>query len=212
MDRVGSAEWILPTVVPLPDKALNNVSDRWRLYTTRGNLNKKDEISTLLEGIVEADECYIGGKPRKANRRDDDKPSPRGRETDRLPVIGVVERGGRVVAQPSERVDTVTLTDFLLTNVDTNSLLMTDQYLGYNRMADHMNHATVDHSVQYVDGMVHTNTIEGFWSLLKRALVGAHHRYTVKHALSYIIEACFKYNIRRSVNPFDAFIRATVTA
>ena len=106
----------------------------------------------------------------------------------------------------------MTLTDFLLSNVDTNSLLMTDQFLGYNRMADYMNHATIDHSVQYVDGITHTNTIEGFWSLVKRALIGTHHHYTVKHALSYIIEACFKYNIRRSVNPFDAFMRATVTA
>ena len=60
---------------------------------------------TLLSGIVEADEAYVGGKPRKSNRRDGDRPSTRGRGTDKLPIIGAVERGGKVVAKPSLKVD-----------------------------------------------------------------------------------------------------------
>ena len=64
--------------------------------------------------------------------------------------------------------------------------------------------------MQYVDGLVHTNTIEGFWSLLRRAWFGQHHHYSVKHALSYVIEACYKYNIRRLLNTFDVFIRGTM--
>ena len=61
------------------------------------------EQAELLHGIVEADECYIGGKPRKGNNRDDDKPSKRGRGTSKLPVVGVVERNGRVAAKPAEK-------------------------------------------------------------------------------------------------------------
>ena len=68
----------------------------------------------LLSGIVEADEAYIGGKPKKRNKRDDDDdtPSKRGRGTSKLPVVGVVERGGNVVAEPSLKVDSKTLTAF----------------------------------------------------------------------------------------------------
>lgn len=111
----------------------------------------------FLSGIVEADEAYIGGKPRKPNKGEYDEPAPHGRGTDKLPVIGAVERGGDVVAQPSNSVDGRTLLSFLNRNVDRDSLLVTDQYQAYNR--NRAKHATIDHSVQYVDGIVHTNKV-----------------------------------------------------
>ena len=74
-----------------------------------------------------------------------------------------------------------------------------------------MHHATVDHSVQYVDGITHTNTIEGFWALLKRAWYGQHHHYSKRHTFAYVIEACFKYNVRKVTDPFLPFIQSTVT-
>ena len=163
----------------------------------------------LLSGIVEADEAYVGGKPRKPNRRDDDKPSTRGRGTDKLPIIGAVERGGRVVAKPSLRVDVAALTSFLNT-VDQASLLMTDAWVGYRQMRRHMRHVTVDHSKQYVDGLAHTNTIEGFWSLLKRAWYGTHHHYTDEHSIAYVVESCYKYNARNSENVFEGFLQGAV--
>ena len=165
---------------------------------------------TLLSGIVEADEAYVGGKPRKPNRRDDDKPSTRGRGTDKLPIIGAVERGGRVVAKPSLKVDAVALTSFLNETVDKASLLMTDAWGGYRQMNRHMRHVTVDHSKQYVDGLVHTNTIEGFWALLKRAWYGTHHHYTDKHSIAYVVESCYKYNVRNSENVFEGFLQGAV--
>ena len=169
------------------------------------------ESGDLLTGIVEADETYVGGKPSRGNKRDDDKPAPRGRGTDKLPIIGAVERGGRVVAQPSLRVNAAALTEFLNRNIDADSsLLVTDQFPGYNRMRQYIKHVTVDHSKQYVDGMVHTNTIEGFWALLKRAWYGSHHWYSDAYAVAYTVEACFKYNIRGMANSFDSFIRSTV--
>ena len=164
----------------------------------------------LLSGIVEADEAYVGGKPRKPNRRDDDKPSTRGRGTDKLPIIGAVERGGRVVAKPSLKVDVAALTSFLNETVDKASLLMTDAWGGYRQMSRHMRHVTVDHSKQYVDGLAHTNTIEGFWALLKRAWYGTHHHYTDEHSIAYVVEACYKYNARNSENVFEGFLQGAV--
>ena len=164
----------------------------------------------LLSGIVEADEAYVGGKRRKANKREDDQEGPRGRGTDKLPIIGAVERGGRVVTEPSMKVNAQALTEFLSRNVELDSLLVTDQFRGYNGVGRIMRHVTVDHSVQYVDGIVHTNTIEGFWGLLKRAWYGQHHHYSKVHAISYAIEACYKYNIRNAPNMFENFLRGTV--
>ena len=165
----------------------------------------------LLSGIVEADEAYVGGKPRKPNRRDDDKPSTRGRGTDKLPIIGAVERGGRVVAKPSLKVvDVAALTSFLSETVDQASLLMTDAWVGYRQMRRHMRHVTVDHSKQYVDRLAHTNTIEGFWALLKRAWYGTHHHYTDEHSIAYVVESCYKYNARNSENVFEGFLQGAV--
>ena len=166
----------------------------------------------LLSGIVEADEAYIGGKPRKSNRRDDDKPAKRGRGTDKLPIVGVVERGGRVIAEPSPKVTGSALSAFLQRNLDRGSLLITDAFAAYRRMGDYMRHAVIDHSVQYVDGLVHTNTIEGFWSLLKRAWYGTHHHYSDAYAVAYVVESCYKYNIRRLDDAFGAFLRGAVQA
>lgn len=166
----------------------------------------------LLSGIVEADEAYIGGKPRKGNRRDDDKPAKRGRGTDKLPIVGVVERGGRVVAEPSPRVNAASLSAFLARNIGRGSLLITDAFTGYRRMGEIVRHAVIDHSVQYVDGLVHANTIEGFWSLLKRAWYGTHHHYSNAYAVAYAVEACYKYNGRKAQDAFATFLRGAVAA
>ena len=169
------------------------------------------EERELLTGIVEADEAYVGGKPRKGNKRDDDTPSKRGRGTDKLPVIGVVERGGDVVAEPSRKVDGKTLAAFMERNVaKEGTLLVTDEFAGYNQMGRTMNHAVIQHALQYVDGLIHTNTIEGFWGLLKRAWYGTHHHYSDSCALAYSVEACYKYNNRGNVNVFDSLIRSAV--
>lgn len=165
----------------------------------------------LLSGIVEADEAYIGGKPRKSNKREDDVPAKRGKGTDKLPVIGVVERGGKVVVEPNRTVNAATLGEFLSRNIDMDaSVLMTDGNQSYNPMGRRLPHLVVDHAVQYVDGIIHTNTMEGFWSLLKRAWYGTHHHYTDDYALAYAVEACYKYNHRNSENVFGSFIRAAI--
>ena len=73
-----------------------------------------------------------------------------------------------------------------------------------------MQHLRINHSVEYVDGAIHTNTIEGFWALVKRAITGQHHHYTVEHAEMYLDEATYKYNTRKSETPFEDFMLRAV--
>lgn len=167
----------------------------------------------LLHGIVEADETYIGGKPRRNNKRGQGKQGKRGRGTAKAAVLGVVERRGRVIAQlaaPGE-VSSKGLTKFLSRFVDAaSSLLITDEFPGYLAMGRKMPHIAINHAVEYVNGEVHTNTIEGFWSLVKRAWYGQHHHYSRKYMPLYIAEACYKYNKRSVKEPFGGMLATMV--
>lgn len=170
------------------------------MHRIRTAMAADPEQEKLLHGIVEADETYVGGKPRKANKRDDDTPNKRGRGTKKVPVIGAIERGGRVVAQVAlpHELSAKGIAKFLKRFVDpAGTLLITDEYKGYNRVSETMLHAVIKHADGYSDeGSVHTNTIEGFWSLIKRAWYGSHHHYSRKYMPLYIAETCFKFNRR----------------
>ncbi len=162
----------------------------------------------LLRGIVEADETYVGGKPRKGNKHGGDTPNRRGRGTKKMPVIGAVERGGKVVARMADDLSGKGLLRFIKDTVDANeTLLITDEYRGYMGMRRHVRHAVINHSVSYADGETHTNTIEGFWSLLKRAWYGSHHHYTRHFSPLFIAESNWKYNHRKDEDGFGSFLR-----
>ena len=152
----------------------------------------------VLRGIVEMDETYIGGKPRYKGI------SKRGRGTNKMPVVGAVERDGRVVAEPltKSKTNAFALRDFIIRNVDrANTLLMSDDFRGYRQMRNFVSqHDIINHHYEYVRGDIHTNTIEGFWANLKRAHYGQHHHYTRRYSHLYIGEACFKYNNREAIN------------
>lgn len=167
--------------------------------------SKQDDF---LQGIVEADETYVGGKPRKANKRDDDTPAPRGRGTKKVAVMGAVERGGNVFAKVADGLSGHAMMQFFNKHVDTKgSLVITDEFKAYNGLGEGgYERAVINHAVQYVDGLTHTNTIEGFWGLLKRAWYGQHHHYKRAFMPLYIAESCWKYNKRRHPNAFGAFI------
>ena len=167
------------------------------------------ENIALLKGIVEADETYVGGKPRKSNKRDDnDEPPKRGRGTKKTPVIGAVERGGSVKAQVASDLSGKGVLNFIKRNVNANnSVLITDEYKAYNAVRGLIPHEVIRHSEQYVDGTTHTNTIEGFWSLLKRAWYGSHHHYKRQFTPLFVSEACYKYNHRNIENVFDVFVK-----
>ncbi|MDE2845228.1 MAG: IS1595 family transposase [Gemmatimonadota bacterium] len=162
----------------------------------------------MLAGIIEADETYVGGKPRKSNRKDDDKPNKRGRGTDKTPIIGAVERDGNVVAQVAEDLTGKGILNFIRHAVKTDdSVLITDEYRAYAAVRSLMPHATINHQERYADGPIHTNTIEGFWALLKRAWYGSHHHYRVKFTPLYVSEAAWKYNHRKDGDAFGTFMQ-----
>ena len=109
----------------------------------------------LLHGIVEADETYLGGKPRYP------KPGRTGM-AHQLPIIGAVERDGKVKAEPSPKVTTKLINAFLRRKIDPRSVLVTDMYPVYNEVRDWVRHLGINHSEGYVQDGIHTNTIEGF--------------------------------------------------
>jgi len=172
-----------------------------------------EDQGELLWGIVEMDETYIGGKPRKANFRKNDELSKRGRGTDKLPVIGAVERGGNVIAKvvKGTKLSFQNLKTFVESTVNTKAgFLVTDDYKSYNSMAVVLPHSVVNHSIAYSFHGVHTNTIESFWALLKRAWYGQHHHYSKLKAHLYVAESCYKYNNRKNKNTFKEMIKKMV--
>ena len=157
----------------------------------------------LLKGIVEMDECYIGGKPRKENKKDDDDEnntgSPRGRGTKKTAVVGMVERGGNVKAKSvaKNELNFIDFSKIIRKNINVaESLLVTDEYKAYNRMNKVIPHYSVNHSREYVKGDIHTNTIESFWAILKRGIIGQFHWVSKKYLQNYLYEFEFKYNNR----------------
>ena len=163
--------------------------------------------SALLEGIVEADETYIGGKHKKDYDREADEPRKRGRGTMKDAVIGAVARNGHVVAELIPDIKGETIANFIRDHVDTeNTKLYTDQFAGYNTIGKEMEHETLNRSEQWEAGEMHTNTIEGFWSFVKRAWYGSHHHYSTGYTPLYLAEACYKYNYRNHDDIFGKFV------
>lgn len=142
-----------------------------------------------LNNIVEADETYVGGKHK----------GKRGRgAAGKTPVIGIAERGGEVRAIVSADTKAASIEPFITSNVEKGSQLMTDEYRSYSRISLHgYRHQTVNHSSgQYVWNDVHTNTIEGFWSQLKRSINGTFHSVSPKYLQHYVDEFAYRYNLR----------------
>ena len=192
------------------DLDLNQKTAWYILTRIRAEMaNKTNPI--VLQGIIEADETYIGGKPRKENKKEDREPAKRGRGTSKTAVIGAVERGGQVVAEVAKGLTGRAILEFIQRVVNIKeSELMTDEYYGYNALGNQLKHHVINHQEQYVDGDKHTNTIEGFWSLLKRAWYGSHHHYQTAYTPLYVAERCYLYNNRHRETIFWKFLKETV--
>lgn len=165
------------------------------------------EPETKLGGIVEVDETFIGGKAK--NRHIDRRGLGEGTGgTGKAIVAGAVRRKGNVIARVVENVQASTLVEFIREAVSTKvSLLCTDQWVGYKHLHKDFPHATIDHARgQYVVGAIHTNTIEGFWSLIKRGVVGTFHKVSPKYLPLYVAEFQFRYNNRFNADIFGTAI------
>ena len=179
------------------DLQLNQKTAWFLLMRIRAEMAEKVN-SILLQGIIEADETYIGGKPRKPNKREDFEPAKRGRGTSKTAVIGAVARGGEVVAEVAKGLTGRDILEFIRRVVNVKeSELMTDEYHAYNALGDQLKHHVINHQVQFAEGDKHTNTIEGFWSLLKRAWYGSHHHYQTGYTPLYVAERCYVYCHRK---------------
>ena len=150
-----------------------------------------------LDGEVEVDETFVGGKSK--NKHADKRTGIRGTAGKAI-VVGALERGGDVVAKVVSNTDAATLQGFVRETVSTDvPLLATDEHAGYTGLGKDFTHKFVRHSKgEYVSGNVHTNGIEGFWSQLKRQIVGIHHWVSAKHLDRYVGEASWRFNQRKS--------------
>ncbi|MBV9572178.1 MAG: IS1595 family transposase [Alphaproteobacteria bacterium] len=167
-----------------------------------------DKNFRQLIGIVEVDETYIGGKNK--NRHWDKKTAGiGGQEADKFIVIGACQRKGNVVARVIENTKTETFERFVRAMVsDKCSLLSTDEHSGYRRLSpDYPHHAVRHEAKNYVVGAIHTNSIEGFWSLVKRGIMGTFHKVSRKYLPLYIAEFEWRYNNRNNPDIFAEAIR-----
>ena len=148
----------------------------------------------LLSGVVEVDETWVGGRRSGMGR------AYKGNKT---MVLGALERGGPVRFKVDKRNDRKTLHGFIKTVVDDDAeAIHTDEWPAYRGIADaNTRHETVNHHAdEWVRGDVHTNGVEGVWSLFKRSVVGSYHQLSAKHLPSYLDEMAFRFNNRE--NPY----------
>ena len=156
-----------------------------------------------LIGVVEVDETFGGGesKNRHKDKRGGGKGGGGGIGSGKTPVIGAVSRKGTVVAKVIDNIGAATMVGFVREGVSRRvSLLCTDTFRSYESLRrEGFPHQTVNHAHgQYVYGAVHTNTIEGFWPLLKRGVMGSYHRVSAKYLPLYVAEFAFRYNNRNN--------------
>jgi len=167
----------------------------WRMFKQIRTLLSED---VQLEGdSVEMDETYIGGRRRGSKRG---RPGP---ESHKQCVVGVVERKGRVIAVTADSADRKTLHGIATEKILPSSTVFTDELSAYDGL-DKINgylHRRIQHSAKiYVIGDIHTNTIEGFWSLVKRGIGGVYQQVSKKYLQSYLDEYSYRYNRRDQGN------------
>lgn len=155
-----------------------------------------EQVVEPMQGIVEVDEVFIGGKPRRKNNQ---RGVGKAFRKEKVIVVGLKERGGRVRPKVISDVTGASLKQAIRDNVDKSARIMTDEWSGYRGIGKEFagGHETVCHSMfEYVRGDVHTNSIEGFFGMLRRGLDGIYHSVSKKHLHRYLSEFEFRHNHR----------------
>lgn len=153
-----------------------------------------EQNKDLLKNIIEVDETYHGGRHKGTRGRGSEN---------KIPVIGMVERRGEVKAHVATNTKRSTVLPLMRRNIALGTRVMTDEYLTYRTVAQHgYSHETVNHGrKEYVRNEAHTNTIEGFWSQMKRSIGGTYHCVSPKYLQQYVNEFVWRYNQRFSLSP-----------
>lgn len=180
------------------------------MHRLRHAMASNASVFAKLSGTVEADETYVGGRRRigPTNKADRaalavGRPGPKDKKL--TPVMALVERQGRLRLFPVERVDGRTLQNAIRENVNLDAHMMTDELHAYHGLdMGFASHNAIKHSAkEYVRGNVHTNTVEGVFSLLKRGIVGSFHHVSKGHLGRYCAEFEFRYNTRTALGYTD---------
>jgi transposase-like protein len=160
-----------------------------------------------LSGIVEIDETFVGGK--EANKHKSKRHGKTG-SYGKVAVIGAIARKGMVVAKVIENTDTATLDSFVRRTVSKDvKLVATDEHSGYRLLGADMDHRVVRHSQgEYVVGTTHTNSIESFWSLFKRGIIGSYHKVSKQYLPLYVNEFAWRFNNRKNPAMFADLIQS----
>jgi len=186
----GISSYEIHRAIGVTQKTAWFVLHRIRVAMESGSLEK-------LSGEVECDETYIGGKSINMHAKKRKEAKMTTGYTTKSAVMGMVERRGRVKAKVIKHADTQTLLGLISDNVESGATVMTDDHGGYRKMTDEYIHEVINHTIEYVRDNVHTNSIENFWSLLKRSIKGTYVSVSPEHLQKYVEEKTFRYNGRK---------------
>lgn len=186
----------------------------WRILRkireAMGNDDNNDDNDNMLSGMVEMDECYIGGKSenKHMNKRITQK-----EKRVQYCVFGMLERDRRIVK--AMKVDSAKyhiLGQKAIDNINSSSTIITDEFKSYTMLRNFFKeHKTINHSQdEYKKGSAYTNSIENFWATLKRGIYGIYHKVSNKYLDNYVNEFCFRYNNRSNKNIFDSLLERTI--
>jgi transposase-like protein len=174
------------------------MAHRLRLALHHGSFGK-------LSGEVEVDETFIGGKARNMHVAQRQRRITGTGGKDKTAVLGILERGGKVRTTVVGDRRKKTLHAEVAKHVEAGAALYSDQLASYDGLAGRYAHQVIDHAVKYVDGQVHTNGMENYWSLLKRGIAGTYVSVEPFHLFRYLDEQAYRFNNRKEMNDFDRF-------
>jgi transposase-like protein len=165
----------------------------------------QSETFIRCAGEVEVDETFIGGKARNMHVAQRQRRITGSGPKDKTAVMGILERGGQVRTTVVNDRKKKTLQAEVKKHIEAGAALYSDDLKSYEGLAGEYAHKVIDHAVKYVDGAVHTNTLENFWSLLKRGLHGTYVSVEPFHLFRYLDEQTFRYNNRKELDDAGRF-------